>query len=132
AGRSGERGAGLAMVCRGGRPVSVPAEGGVEVPEEPSWEDVAAAGIATSVVEPLRRWTVSFASDQASFDFEAEALGAIAELDERSPVAKAGGMAGYEQPCRLRGNAVVGGPRLAGDPRGQRGPAWRGPAWERG
>ena len=68
------------------------AEGGVEADPSGGWDAVGAAGLDTSVVEPLERWTLQLAADEASFDLELRALGAPAELDERDPAARAGGM----------------------------------------
>jgi hypothetical protein len=130
-GLSGGVASGLAIVFHSGKPVAVAVEGGVEVPDDPSWEEVSAAGIDTSIVEPLRRWTVSFASDEAAFDLEAEAVGALGELDDQSAAARLGGMAGYEQPARVRGTATVAGRRLEVDALGQRGHSWGSPDWER-
>jgi hypothetical protein len=130
-GLSGGAASGLAILFNGGKPVAVAAEGGAEAPEQPSWDQVSAAGIDTTVVEPLRRWTVSFASDDATFDLEAEAVGAVAELDGGSAAAKLGGMAGYEQPVRIRGAATVAGRGLDVDALGQRGRSWGTPDWER-
>ena len=78
------------------------AEGGVELPSPPSsWDEVGAAGLDTTTVEPLRAWRLQFAGDDAAFDLELEATGALAELDPGHDVARAGGMAGYEQPVRV-------------------------------
>ena len=126
-GLRGGAASGLAILFHGGKPVSVAAEGGIQAPEQPSWDEVSAAGIDTGVVEALRRWTVSFASDDATFDLEAEALGAVAELDVGSAAARLGGMAGYEQPVRVRGAATVAGRRLEVDALGQRGHSWGAP-----
>jgi hypothetical protein len=122
---------GLAIVFHGGEPVAVSAEGGVEVAAPARWEDVAVAGLDTSVVEPLRRWRLQFAGDGAAFDLDLAATGPLAELDPEHAVAKAGGMAGYEQPVRVSGAATIGGERLAVDGLGQRGHSWGAPDWER-
>ena len=55
----------------------------------------------------------------------------VAELDASHPVARVGGMAGYEQPVRVRGEAVVGSDRLSVDGLGQRGHSWGAPDWDR-
>jgi hypothetical protein len=123
---------GLALLFFRGEPVAVRAEGGVEAAEAPSsWDEVSAAGIDTAVVEPLSQWRLQFASDEASFDLELEATGPVAELDPGGAVARVGGMAGYEQPVRVRGSAIVGDTRLAVDGLGQRGHSWGSPDWER-
>jgi hypothetical protein len=122
---------GLALLFWRGEPVAVSAEGGVALDAAPSWDDVSAAGLDTSVVEPLRAWRLQFAGDDASFDLELEATGPLAELDASNPVARAGGMAGYEQPVRVTGSAVVRDTRLAIDGLGQRGHSWGSPDWDR-
>jgi hypothetical protein len=122
---------GLAIVFHGGEPVAVKAEGGVDAGEPGSWDAVSAAGLDTEVVEPLRAWRLHFAADEASLDLDLTAVGAIAELDPDHPVARAGGMAGFEQACRVTGSATVGGRRIAVDGLGQRGRSWGSPDWDR-
>jgi hypothetical protein len=122
---------GLAVLFWRGAPVAVSAEGGVEVDAPSSWDEVTAAGLDTSVVEPLCSWRLEFAADDASLDLELEATGPVAELDASHPVARVGGMAGYEQPVRVRGGAVVGSNRLSVDGLGQRGHSWGAPDWDR-
>jgi hypothetical protein len=122
---------GLALLFWRGEPVAVSAEGGVEVDAPSSWDEVAAAGLDTSVVEPLRSWRLQFAGDDVSLDLELEATGPVAELDPSHPVARVGGMAGYEQPVRVHGEAVVRSTRLAVDGLGQRGHSWGAPDWDR-
>jgi hypothetical protein len=122
---------GLALLFRRGEPVAVVAEGGVEVASTAAWEDVCAAGIDTSVEEPLARWRLAFAGDGASLDLELEATGALAALPPDHPVAVAGGMTGYEQPVHAGGQAMVGSERIAVDCLGQRGHSWGAPDWDR-
>ena len=122
---------GLALLFWRGEPVAVRAEGGVEVDGPSSWDEVSAAGLDTSVVEPLRSWRLQFAGDEASFDFDLEATGPLSELSPDHPVARVGGMTGYEQPVRVRGHATVGDARVAVDGLGQRGHSWGAPDWDR-
>ena len=122
---------GLALLFHRGEPVTVRAEGGVDAGEPRSWDDVSAAGLDTEVVEPLRAWRLHFASDEASLDLDLRAVGALAELDPEHPVARAGGMTGFEQACRVTGTATVGGRRVAVDGLGQRGHSWGAPDWDR-
>jgi hypothetical protein len=122
---------GLALLFFRGEPVAVRAEGGAAVDGVSSWDEVSAAGLDTSVVEPLRAWKLHFAGDEATFDFDLEATGALAELPVDHPVARAGGMEGYEQPVRVRGTATIGDARVAVDGLGQRGHSWGAPDWER-
>jgi hypothetical protein len=122
---------GLVLLFAGGEPAAVSAEGGVAVEPGAGWDAVSAAGLDTHVVEPLARWTLSFAGDNAAFDLELAALGTPAELDPGHPAAKAGGMTGYEQLVRVRGGVTAGGRRLRVDGLGQRGHSWGAPHWER-
>jgi hypothetical protein len=122
---------GLALLFWRGEPVAVSAEGGVALDAPSAWDEVSAAGLDTSVVEPLRSWRLRFAGDDASFDLALEAPGPVAELDPSHPVARVGGMAGYEQPVRVTGSAVVGTTRLSVDGLGQRGHSWGSPDWDR-
>jgi hypothetical protein len=122
---------GLAIVFLRGEPVAVSAEGGVEAPAPASWDEVSAAGLDATTVEPLRAWRLQYAGDDAAFDLELEATGAVAELDPDHDVARVGGMAGYEQPVRVRGSATAGGTRIEVDGLGQRGHSWGAPDWDR-
>jgi hypothetical protein len=122
-GLSGEASAsGLGLVFHGGEPVAVQADGGVEV-SEPAWAAIDAAGLATTVERPLEAWTLSFASDAATFDLQVEAVSAPGEMAD-------GGMDGYEQLCRFTGDATIGGERVAIDCLGQRGHSWGAPDWD--
>ena len=122
---------GLALLFWRGQPIAVRAEGGAAVDAPSSWEEVSAAGLDTSVVEPLRSWRLQFAGDEASFDLDLEATGPLSELSPDHPVARVGGMTGYEQPVRVRGGATVGDARVAVDGLGQRGHSWGAPDWDR-
>jgi hypothetical protein len=122
---------GLVILFHEGEPVVVGAEGGIEVSGSPGWDDVSAAGLDTEIVEPLQAWRLHYAGDDASLDLDLRALGAVAELDDAHPAAKAGGMAGYEQQCRVTGTATIGARRISVDGLGQRGHSWGAPDWER-
>ena len=60
-----------------------------------------------------------------------EAVGDPAALGEGEPAARLGGMAGYDQPCRVRGTVRAGGRAREVDALGQRGHSWGAPDWER-
>jgi hypothetical protein len=107
---------GMGVLFEGAEPVAVRAEGGVTTP--------APAGVSAETVEPLKRWRVRFGD---AFDLEVEALGPPSVLDGGHPVAKAGGMRGYEQLCRFRGD--VRGTKV--DCLGQRGHSWGAPDWSK-
>jgi hypothetical protein len=122
-GLSGEASAsGLGLVFSGGEPVAIQADGVVDVSER-AWSAIDAAGLATTIDRPLEAWTLSFASDGATFDLQVEALSAPGEMAD-------GGMEGYEQLCRFTGDATVGGRRVTVDCLGQRGHSWGAPDWE--
>ena len=122
-GLSGESAAsGLGLVFSGGEPVAVQADAVADVTER-SWAAIDAAGLATTVQRPLEAWTLSFASDGATFDLQVEAASAAGEMAD-------GGMEGYEQLCRFTGDATIGGRRVAIDCLGQRGHSWGAPDWD--
>lgn len=120
----------LAVLCAGGRPVGAVAQGQVEV-EAPDWAALDAAGVSMETAEPLARWRVAFAADQAGFDVQLSALTAPIELDASSPAAVVGGMQGYDQLCRVQGTAVVGDREHRIDGLGQRTHAWGVADWDR-
>jgi hypothetical protein len=122
-GLSGEASAsGLGLVFSGGEPVSVQADGVVDITER-TWSAIDAAGLATTIERPLEAWTLAFASDAATFDLQVEAVSAAGEMAD-------GGMEGYEQLCRFTGDATVAGRRVTIDCLGQRGHSWGAPDWE--
>lgn len=127
----GASASGLVVLFHGADIAAVAAEGGVPVDDASAWEHVQAAGIDVETLEPLRRWRLSFAGQDASLDLELEACGPACALDERDTVARAGGMLGFEQPVTVRGSAEVGGRRLPIDGLGQRGRSWGNPDWSR-
>jgi predicted secreted hydrolase len=82
-----------------------------------------------TVEEPLARWRVR--ADEPALELEFEALTPPAELPGRHAAAKAGGLEGYEQLCRVRGTARVDGRDRPVRGLGQREHAWGNPDWER-
>jgi hypothetical protein len=118
---------GMGMLFAGSEPVAVRAEGGIAIARH-AFHAAAAAGVSTGVVEPLRRWRAAF---DGVFELELEALSPPAVLQPGSPAADAGGMAGYEQLCRVRGTVVVDGEERRVDCLGQRGHSWGQPDWSR-
>jgi hypothetical protein len=131
-GLAGGSASGLALMFEGAETVAVRAAGWIEV-AEPAWEAIDAAGIRTQVAEPLRRWNVQFDSEdgRSGFHLTFEAVSPPARLDPDHPAARAGGMEGYDQLCRVTGEATVDGRRIAVSGRGQRGHSWGTPDWER-
>ena len=125
------RGSALALLFSGREPVAALARGGLPVAGE-GWESLRLDGLRTTVEAPLDRWTVGFdAGDGQGFALEFAALGEAAALDPEAPAGTLGGMAGYDQPCRVRGTVRAGGRERAFDGLGQRGHAWGDADWER-
>jgi hypothetical protein len=92
--------------------------------------DDAAEAVSATVEEPLRRWTLRSEGEPA-FALEFAATTPSAELGGREKAAKAGGLEGYEQLCRVTGTVRVGGRSRAVDGLGQRGHTWGNPDWDR-
>jgi hypothetical protein len=124
---------GLALLFAEGEPVAVRADGGVPIDASPAWEDVAAAGLRTTVDEPLRAWSVTFADEDGTSGFTLSfvARSQPAELAADAPAARAGGMTGYEQLCHVHGTVRVRGREARVDCLGQRGRSWGAPDWDK-
>ena len=126
------RGSALARLFSGREPVAALARGGLPVADGASWDALELAGVRATVDAPGDRWTVAFDGDGGQgFALEFAALGEAAELDEHDPAAALGGMAGYDQPCRVRGTVRAGGRERSFAGLGQRGRAWGDADWER-
>jgi hypothetical protein len=132
AGDGSRQGSALALLFSGREPVAAVARGGLPVADGAGWEALELGGVRATVEAPLERWTVSFdAGDGHGFALELTALGDAAALDAGAPAAELGGMAGYEQPCRVRGTVRAGGRERGFTGLGQRGHAWGDADWER-
>jgi hypothetical protein len=110
----------LAVVFSGREPLGAVALAGPEAPE----------AVSASIEEPLRRWAVRGAGSLA-FDLEFTATTPSAELGGRDKAAKAGGLQGYEQVCRVSGTVRVEGRSRTVNGLGQRGHAWGNPDWDK-
>jgi hypothetical protein len=110
---------------------AVAAESAVSVDETGSWDAIAAAGIDIETLEPLRAWRLSFAGESGSLDLELHATSAPCRLEDGDPVAKLGGMSGFDQPLRVEGTAQLGDRRARIAGLGQRGRSWGEPDWTR-
>ena len=121
------RASGMALLFAGGEPVAVRAEDDVAVFDR-DWQDSSAAGVHTEVVEPLRRWTMEA---EGVFSLELEALSEPAVLGADAAAARAGGMQGYEQVCRVRGTVQHENAEVRVECFGQRGHSWGRPDWSR-
>ena len=127
-----DQGSALALLFAGREPVAALAHGGLPVAAGQGWEALDLGRLGAAVVSPFDRWTVRFDSeDEQGFALEFMALGPPAALGEDAPPARVGGMAGYEQPCRVRGTVRAGGHERAVDALGQRSRAWGDPDWDR-
>ena len=121
---------GLAVVFHRGEPVAVRAEGGVHAGAPSAWDEISAAGIETAVVEPLHTWRLRLAADDTRLDLDLRAVGAVATIDADHPVARTGGMTGFEQEVRVTGSATVRGERIDVDALGHRSHSWGSPDWD--
>lgn len=110
---------------------AVAAESGLAAEDTGSWDAVGAAGVDIETLEPMHAWRLSFAGESASLDLELHAAGSACAMDEDDPVARLGGMGGFEQPLRVEGGAEIGGRRVRIDGLGQRGRSWGEPDWTR-
>ena len=132
-GEDGEarRASALAVLFAGRDPVAAVARGGLDVDDGAGWESIAVGGLGMTVGEPLRDWTVTMDGERHGFELRFEALSPPAEIAVDDAVARAGGMAGYEQLCRVTGTARAGGRAVEVRCLGQRGHGWGEPDWER-
>jgi hypothetical protein len=121
----------LAVLFAGRVPVAATARGGVAVPPGADFAELTAGGLRTTVRTPLREWTVAYDSGESGFDLTFAALAPPAAIDPAEPVARTGGMVGYEQLCRVGGTARVRGEEHTVDTLGQRGHTWGEPDWEK-
>lgn len=130
-GADGSRqGSALAVQFSGRSPAGVLVRGGEPLPDG-GWERLALPGLATAVDAPLRRWTVTGDGGGATFALGFEAAGPPVALPADAPAARAGGLAGYAQLCRVRGSARIDGRERVIDGVGQRSHAWGNPDWDR-
>lgn len=111
----------LAVLIDGREPVTALARGDLEAGPGADFERLRLDGLSTSVDDPLRRWTLRIGDDELTF----EAIGPPADIEPSEPLARAGGMAGYEQLCRVHGTVRGRGLRCLG----QRGHTWGEPDW---
>jgi hypothetical protein len=102
--------------------VTTLARGGLPVETGADFERLELDGLATTVEEPLRRWTLRIGDDELAF----EATCPPADVEPSEPLARVGGMAGYEQLCRVQGTVRGHEIRCLG----QRGHTWGEPDWE--
>jgi hypothetical protein len=120
------QGSALVLLFSGREPVAALAQGALPAGDDPGWETLELGGLRATIEAPLQRWTVRFdAADSQGFALEFSALG------DAAATPPLGGMAGYEQPCRVRGTVRAAGSERTIDALGQRGHAWGDADWER-
>ena len=124
-------GSALALLFAGREPLAAIARGGLEPGADAGWDAIELGGLRMTVDVPLRVWRVAMDAEDHGFDLRFEALTPPAEIAGDEAVARAGGMAGYEQLC-----GVTGTVRASGEVReirclGQRGHGWGEPDWSR-
>lgn len=129
-GLSGEgaerRGSALTVLFSGREPVAAIAEGDVEVAPDAGWPSLTLPGLGATVDAPLERWSLRMAGEGHAFTLRFEAASPPAA---QSPV---GGMAGYEQLCRVQGEVTLeAGETRRVDGTGQRGHTWGTADWRR-
>jgi len=108
---------------------STQAQADAGVPD--TWDALSAAGVSCAVITPLQSWTARYEGADAAFELRFEALSTPAVLDPEGPVARAGGMEGYEQLCSVTGQVRHGGRSHSVRCLGQRGHGWGTPDWSR-
>ncbi len=122
---------GLLMVFAGGEVAAVRAESAERPSDDGGWETVRAAGLRTTVEEPLGAWTLRGEAEGVQLDLRFDARSAPAHLEADRPAARAGGLEGYEQLCAVEGVVAVNAERHELRCLGQRGHSWGAPDWER-
>ena len=108
------QGSALGVLFAGREPVTIVAEGGLEVADDATWDSLSLPGLS------LREGTVTL-EGEASFELEFDAVSPPMEFSGL------GGMDGHEQLCRVRGTAA-GRPI---DCLGQRTRSWGTADWDR-
>jgi hypothetical protein len=125
------QGSALAVLFAGREPVGALAQGGLETEADADWAALQLGALRTTVEDPLECWTVAWDGEQQGFELELRAIGAPAELADTDPVARLGGMAGYEQLVHVRGTVYAGAGQATVDALGQRGHSWGVADWSR-
>lgn len=128
-GDDGPQASTLAVLFRDREPVGALAQGSLPVGDGADWTALELVGLRTATVAPLERWTAAWDGAEQGFELEVEAISAPAEIGADEPVARIGGMAGYEQFVAVRGSVRVGDETLQVDGLGQRGHSWGVADW---
>jgi hypothetical protein len=130
-GLGGGGASGFAVVYAGDSLAGASTEADVAAGVVDSWDALSAAGVRSTVETPLEAWTVRYDGPDAGVDLRFEAVSAPAVLDAEDPVARAGGMEGYEQLCRVTGTVRIGERPVSVRCLGQRGHLWGTPDWSK-
>lgn len=120
----------LAVLLHGGEPVAAVARGGIDPGPRPDFARLDLGSLAATVRRPLREWTVTFDGGAAGFELDVAAASTPVEVDAAEPLARAVGMVGYEQLCRVEGRVRAGGAEHAVSGLGQRSHLWGTPDWD--
>jgi hypothetical protein len=124
------RASAFAVLFRGAEPVVASVQPGAEI-SEAQWDDISVGGLRARIIEPLARWAVQLEGDAGGFRVEFSAASEPMELGADSAASCASGLQGYEQLCRVDGEARVNGGRRRLTCLGQRGHGWGPAPWER-
>lgn len=100
--------------------------GGVAV-GQPDWTDFEVHRVRTTIETPLQAWRVAL---EDGFDLRFEATSQPIDLGD-GVAARASGLEGYEQLCRVEGDVTVRGRSRSLACLGQRGHGWGPAPWER-
>jgi hypothetical protein len=119
----------LAVLFAAGVPVAAVARGDIEGGDV-DWTSAEADGVRAAIDEPLRRWSVGFEGHGAGFSARFEALAQPMEFGADSPVARAGGVEGYDQLCAVEAEVAVGGETRELRCLGEREHSWGAPRWD--
>jgi len=130
-GLTAEGASGLVVLFSGGEVAGMRAEAAEAPPAGADWDAVRAAGLATTVAEPLGAWTLRGEGEGFALDLRFEARSRPAVLHPDRPAAKLGGLEGYEQLCAVHGAVTTAGTRRDVRCLGQRGHSWGAPDWDR-
>jgi hypothetical protein len=120
----------LAVLFAGGEPVATLARDEIPLAAGADFARLALPGLEATIEDPLHRWTVRFDDGKHGFALTFDAAGPPAEFEPGEPVARAGGLSGYEQLCHVHGTAHVGTQTREVRCLGQRGHTWGVPDWE--
>jgi hypothetical protein len=130
-GVGGGAASGFAVVYSGDELAGASTDAAAQVSDVHAWDALSAAGVRSTVDTPLEAWTVVYDGPEAGFDLRFSAVSAPAVLDAEDPVARMGGMAGYEQLCSVEGTVRAGGRSIGVRCLGQRGHLWGTPDWSK-